>query len=498
MEGAAKGVAPIPFSNENRGVDLSSGGALPGELSVRRKAAVKKAFKRLDPLGSGAISLQDAFEALAVAPQLTTAGQEELKQAFTKLASQTGNSGPVLVFAGFLSYYHDVSSGISSESDFEQLLEAHWGYLEVSDIIAALQRQLTLAGLSIAFKGYTEPGQFSGMAAKDFDGCLKRVGLNLRAEDLRRLFGAFSFGQGLGLGEFKEQLVSPRPETPVPLTRGLQTTTPAPAMTGIDAALMPGPPGGLLPAPAPPMPSLSQPAATLPPVSSQPVGPGSAALTSKHPAELHAMVGQMEAEMQNLKNKKAAFAASSAQSGTAGPPPKDAELDAALSRMEEHLHNVKVHKAHVDEAAKQQAIADLGGLAVMPHWEHHKYGHHKITAPEWKPDKKITDMYGEQHNASEYHYSNYGAGAHGHHVAHFHLNDYHGLAHHSFKNEEYQKTSHGDKAHHGHWVPHLHGIGLASHHGEHAYGDEEYGKHAYGKPGHHSHWVPHLHGIGNS
>eukprot|EP00973_Karenia_brevis_P020171 2767707-Karenia_brevis.AAC.1 len=30
----------------------------------------------------------------------------------------------------------------------------------------------------------------------------------------------------------------------------------------------------------------------------------------------------------------------------------------------------------------------------------------------------------------------------------------------------------GDKAHHGHWVPHLHGIGTASHHGEHSYAAE--------------------------
>ena len=59
-----------------------------------------------------------------------------------------------------------------------------------------------------------------------------------------------------------------------------------------------------------------------------------------------------------------------------------------------------------------------------------------VTSPAWKPEAKVTDMFGNQHAASEYHYSNFGAGAHGHHLAHYHLNDYHGLAHHSFKPED--------------------------------------------------------------
>mmetsp|Transcript_81359 Transcript_81359/g.141179 ORF Transcript_81359/g.141179 Transcript_81359/m.141179 type:complete len:529 (+) Transcript_81359:46-1632(+) len=515
--------ATSPFPEEalysQRGLNASIGSSTTPDLSVRRKQCVKKAFKRLDPLGSGVVRLQDAFEALAAAPQLSPAGQEELKQALSKLATQTPDGRPVFTFAAFLSYYHDVSPGIGSESDFEQLLEAHWGYLEVSDIIAALQRQLTLAGLSVAFQGYTDPGQFRSMAAKEFDGCLKRVGLQLRPADLQRLFGAFScMGQGLGLDEFKEQLVSPRPETPVPRPRALPspfpaggrtspgpgpTTNPFPATTAtMPAPTMPVAGSGTMPgavtAPTapPPRPATTEHALTAKPPA-QPIQT-SPAIAPKHPAEVHAMLGQMEAELQTLKDKKAAVHASAA-SGAADPeaPVKMAELDAALENMTSHLNHVKAHKVHADKAATQAAIADLGGLAEMPHWEHHKYGHHKITAPEWKPDAKITDMYGHQHAASEYHYSNYGAGSHGHHLAHYHLNDYHGLAHHSFAKEEYQKKTYGDKAHHGHWVPHLHGIGTASHHGEHSYAAEDYGKQSYGNPGHHSHWVPHLHGMGS-
>jgi hypothetical protein len=221
--------------------------------------------------------------------------------------------------------------------------------------------------------------------------------------------------------------------------------------------------------------------------------PPHAVQPSHEDMKIHAALGQMQTELHHLKTKQSQ---ATTAGETGGPPPSDGDLDAALSRMEHNLHEIKTHKAKVDaEASKPPPDPPP---VDMPHWEHHKYKHHEITDPAWKPDKNITDMYGHKHAASEYHYTNYGAGSHGHHLAHFHLNDYHGLAHHSFKTEEYHKQQYGDAAHHGHWVPHLHGIGTSSHHGEHAYGKEEYHNDMHGAPGHHAHWVPHLHGIGGS
>lgn len=460
-----------------RGLTNSSG----TELSVRRKAAIKKAFKRLDPLGSGAVKLDDVFRTLAMAPILTADGRQELTSRFGALATQGADGSRLLTFAAFMSYYVEVASGIRSESDFEQLLEAHWGYFEVSDILAAFQRQLTLTGLSIAFKDYAQPGDFANMTSKDFDACIKRVGLLLRPEDLQRLWGAFfNPGSGIGLSELKEQLVNPRPETPVPMSRGLG---PMDGPLPLGASTSPG---------STSMPPLTNGGST---VAATPSAAASAPPPLHQDPGIHAALGQMQAELHDLKSKKQAAAAGAAGSGENGPPPSDADLDAALSRLENNLHKVKTHKAKVEAAAANPppAIAPVD----MPHWEHHKYGHHKITEPAWKPEKTVEDMYGHKHDAAEYHYSTFGAGGHGHHVAHFHLNDYHGLAHHSFKAEEYHKASHGDAAHHGHWVPHLHGIGTADHHGKHSYGNEDYHKHSFGASGHHGHWVPHLHGIGD-
>jgi len=176
-------------------------------------------------------------------------------------------------------------------------------------------------------------------------------------------------------------------------------------------------------------------------------------------------------------------------------PVSQQDLDAELSSLEGHLHNIKKHQATY--AAQAHAAPPPVAPVEMPHWEHHKYGHHQITDPAWKPTASITDIYGHQHKADEFHYNTYGAGAHGHHLAHFHLNDYQGLDHHSFKPEEYHRQQYGAAGHHGHWVPHLHGIGTAGH-SSHNYKPSELHSQRYGESGHHSHTVPHLHGLGTA
>lgn len=457
------------------------------DLSVRRKAAIKKSFKRLDPLGTGAVKLQDALQTLALAPILTANGQRELTARFNSLATPGVDGNAVLSFAAFMSYYVEVSAGINSESDFEQLLEAHWGYFEVSDILAAFQRQLTLTGLSVAFKDFSQSGHFADVNTREFDACLKRVGLLLRAEDLQRVFGAFfqpGPGGGLGLADLKEQLVNPRPETPVPPMRnhGPFSDPVSTISTGR---------------------SLTNGTSTLSPRSLQPLS--SAPRPQQEHAVIHQALGQMQAELHELKTKakRGAPTGSGAVNdrGDSGPPANNADLEAAVSRLEGNLHSIKTHKAKVDAAANQPPPAALYPVD-MPHWDHHKYGHHEIAEPAWRPDKSITDMNGQQHDASEYQYNASGAGSHGHHLAHYHLNDYHGLAHDSFKAQEYQKQTHGDASHHGHWVPHLHGIGTASHQGEHGCSNEDYSqdyqKHASGSSDDHSHWVPNLHELGGT
>merc|ERR1712232_133455 len=79
---------------------------------------------------------------------------------------------------------------------------------------------------------------------------------------------------------------------------------------------------------------------------------------------LDAMLDKMEGHLHRLKAKKGAVVGSPSASagvhptGTPGPPKPgdtvaDSDLDAALSRMEGHLSNVKSHKA----------VAN-----AMPHW----------------------------------------------------------------------------------------------------------------------------------
>jgi len=90
-------------------------------------------------------------------------------------------------------------------------------------------------------------------------------------------------------------------------------------------------------------------------------------------------------------------------------PVSQQDLDAELSSLEGHLHNIKKHQATY--AAQAHAAPPPVAPVEMPHWEHHKYGHHQITDPAWKPTASITDIYGHQHKADEFHYNTYGAGA---------------------------------------------------------------------------------------
>jgi len=489
---------------------------------------------------------------------LSGTAQQKLLGDLDQLADRRSDGRRALTYAAFLTYYQGISQGVTSDGDFEQLLHSQWGLNDVSDILTSMQRQFALIGLSQVFQEHP-PGELS--SAK-FESALRRAGLQPRRDDLHRLYRAFGGREGtVRLDDFKDQILAPHPETPPPsMHRDLDmselpqpTAKPAAAMLPPPAtAAMPAPVGGAgsainhLPL------ITNQPIIATPmtAVGAQPHGIAPSAqhgvAAARHPAQgggaagattgqdqvgdedLDAMLSKMESHLHHLKTKKATGNAPGGATASAPPlpppgqqlaagqaaahghghlvhhqppegPVSDADLDATLSRMQNHLNHIKAHKHSPDAKPHwDKSSENVPDPPDMPHWEHHKYGHHKVTAPAWKPGDTVTDMYGHQHAASEYGYSNYGAGAHGHHLSHYHLNDYHGLAHHSFQQQEYHKKQFGDAAHHGHWVPHLHGIGTEGHHGEHSYKQEEFGNQSYGKQGHHSHWVPHLHGLGQA
>lgn len=546
---------------------------------------MKKAFRRLDPTGTGTVLLDEVLLTLSAAPSLTPAAHHEMREAFANMATLGGAGRPVVSYPAFSSYYHELSGGIRSDSDFEQLLQAHWGYLEVHDILASMQKQFCLFGLVSAFQEPAQHGLVGEITLQELEACLKRIGLQPRPDDTQRVYNAFAGpGVGLRLEDLKEQLLAPRPETPSPMvSRELatpqltSTSQPAAAISSVPlrltarqqqeqqehqqhhhpvaatladvsvaaATVVPGvglPNVAVNPAPAPPAhlaaaaataaagvtqshpahsPAQAPSAATAggatvsPPVADALAGNALAEAQRPPPgeADLDAALQRMEADLHHLRRHHKAAADVPGKPGVAtgaapasGPtvhshhsqhdqvpdgPISDADMDAALSNLEARLHHIKSHKAPATKPPVEMPPIE------MPHWEHHKYGHRQQTEPAWKAPEKVTDIYGHQHGSSEYGFSNFGAGPHGHHLSHYHLNDYHGLAHHSFKPEDYQRSQFGAAGHHGHWVPHLHGIGLQDHQHRHHYKPDELRHEMHGTAGHHSHWVPHLHNMGH-
>lgn len=546
----------------SRPTDAPSALSAGVELSARRRAAVKKAFKRLDPSGTGQATLEDIRTVLSTAPFHPSA-QQKVSEELGRFAERSPNGALVISHESFTAYYRITSPAIFNDGDFEKLLHAQWGFADVSDILISMQRQFAVIGFQYAFQECgPSAGELGGAA---FEAALKKSGITPRQDDLQRLYRAFH-GQsgGIRLDEFKEQLLSPRPETPTPHTRDLAALTPV----GGPSALSPGlarplaatSPGGRPSSGsgrhrpysgkifAPPGTASNVNTSLVPPSSSRAVGAadvGSGGGAAGGDGDLDAMLSKMENHLSHIKKHRAEDSGKPGEASSIKPGPRPAgdqsggpvsdgdldamlskmeghlnglkktgdgsqaksnlpdgpvsgaDLDASLSHMEEQIHKIKAHKKVANATPHWDNNEPAPPPVDMPHWEHHKYGHHKITEPAWKPAAQVTDMYGKQHAAAEYGYSTYGAGSHGHHLAHYHLNDYHGLAHHSFKAEEYGKQSHGDAAHHGHWVPHLHGMGTNAHHGEHTYSKDAYHNQSYGKE-EHSHWVPHLNGLGHS
>uniref|UniRef100_A0A7S4Q9Y0 EF-hand domain-containing protein n=1 Tax=Alexandrium monilatum TaxID=311494 RepID=A0A7S4Q9Y0_9DINO len=552
---ARRAVPPLPFGQQQFAFPPAAASSAPGsgrfgtpaqaggeQLSARRKAAIKKAWKRLDHLGRGSVPLEDALQILSGSTAFGSMAQQEFRTSLERLCFNAPDGRSTLSFAAFSSYYQTQSPGYASDGDFEQFLEAQWGCTDVSDILTALQRQFARVGLMQTFQDQSHGAMLSDVGPEEFKASLRRSGIQVRPDDLHRLFSAFAApGGGLKLQDFKEQIVAPRPETPT-LSRDLalpavggglppaggQAATPlgAPpfstAAVQLPSAGRPGTAPGITPpskaAALPGLPPHPKPVAAAPgPLAAPPQQQSGPVPTDE---DLDEMLKHMESELHHLRKKtdtggpgpgatlasspgSAVFkgqAASQVSTNTGAEqslpevdgPISDADMDAALSRMEAHIHQIKAHKVQ-----KPAQPAPAPPPVDMPHWEHHKYGHHEIKAPEWKPDSNVTDAFGRQHASSEYNYNNYGAGTHGHHLAHYHLNDYGGLQHHSFQQQDFNRQQYGAQGHHGHWVPHLHGIGTQAHHGEHEYKKDEYQKESYGKEGHHSHWVPHLHGIGD-
>jgi hypothetical protein len=204
--------------------------------------------------------------------------------------------------------------------------------------------------------------------------------------------------------------------------------------------------------------------------------------------DIQQVLGHMQVELQYLKSKAQKGASPGGRlldvRGEAGPPPSDADLNEALSRLENNLQNIKAHKAKVEAVVRQPQplVPDPGDVP----WKHRKYGQHEYSHGASKPDVGKEDFHSLQRDASEYHHDSFGAG---------YMNEHHDLMHHSSKAEDFLKPAYSDAPHHGHRVPHLHDLTRVSHYSEHNHSNEDFNKRACAESPELRDWLPHLYGV---
>jgi Ca2+-binding EF-hand superfamily protein len=218
------------------GISPKSGGAsvLVLELSPKRKAVIKKAFRRLDPTDRGYTTAEEITEALAKHSSLDAASRKELCGHLIQMASPKQGGTYTLATSGFIRYYQGVSLGVARDRDFEHILHMHWGFIEVNDILTSMQGHFAMAGLAYAYQDVlATSGSLASMTVQQFQAGLQKVGMNLSPEDLSRVLRAFDEDRGylMPIQGLRDQMISGRPETPLPDLGGpsLQILAPAPA-----------------------------------------------------------------------------------------------------------------------------------------------------------------------------------------------------------------------------------------------------------------------------
>jgi Ca2+-binding EF-hand superfamily protein len=211
-----------------------SGGAsvLVLELSQKRKAVIKKAFRRLDPTDRGYTTAEEITEALAKHSSLDAASRKELCSHLIQMASPKQGGTYTLAYSGYVRYYQGVSLGVARDRDFEHILHMHWGFIEVNDILTSMQGHFAMAGLAYAYQDVlATSGSLANMTVQQFEAGLQKVGMNLSPEDLNRVLRAFDEDRGylMPIQGLRDQMLCGRPETPMPDACGPLAIAAAPA-----------------------------------------------------------------------------------------------------------------------------------------------------------------------------------------------------------------------------------------------------------------------------
>ncbi|XP_066447752.1 calcyphosin-2 isoform X1 [Eleutherodactylus coqui] len=105
--------------------------ALVGEMNEYRKSFVRKAFMKLDPNKTGAVSMVDIrkFYCAKKHPQVLagSSSEEEIKSAFLETLENACSNPQQVSYSEFEDYYEGLSIGIMSDEDFINILRNSWG-----------------------------------------------------------------------------------------------------------------------------------------------------------------------------------------------------------------------------------------------------------------------------------------------------------------------------------------------------------------------------------
>ncbi|KAM5171998.1 calcyphosin-2 [Mantella aurantiaca] len=105
--------------------------ALVGEMNEYRKSLVRKAFMKLDPNKTGAVSMVDVrkFYCAKKHPQVLagSASEEEIKSSFLETLESACSNPQEVSYSEFEDYYEGLSIGILSDEDFINILRNSWG-----------------------------------------------------------------------------------------------------------------------------------------------------------------------------------------------------------------------------------------------------------------------------------------------------------------------------------------------------------------------------------
>lgn len=208
------------------------------ELSGRRREAIKAAYRRVDPSSAGSVTSKELVDAMQRLGSLAPTEQSKVAQGM----GSTSSGGKVSL-ALFSSYYQQLGNSIELDRDFEDVMVHHWGFPEVSDILADMKNKFAMVGMAYAFRKSLEAGH-AELSLDGFQDALGRVAMHYSRGSLQRVFDAFADGDAashLEVRSFTEHLTSaPRPSTPMSL-RPTAAMAQAPAKAS---------PPGRLPAPA--------------------------------------------------------------------------------------------------------------------------------------------------------------------------------------------------------------------------------------------------------